>query len=887
MIDSQEAPQQKKTVPTATTEEDQSYAKASLGAKGEEDGREEQKILGVRWDYKDDRLCLGVEELERQLEKQTTPTKRDVVAAAAKIFDPLGLMAPTTVLWKMLFQEVCKAGTGWDEALRGSCLTEWKRLTAAMGEKTQLTVQRCYNMDDSKEPQLIGFCDASERAYAAVIYLRAGNGETAEVQFVAAKTRVAPTKTITIPRLELMSALLLSRLCHTTREALKDTMKLKETICFTDSQVSLCWIQGVDTEWKTFVQNRATAIREIVPACQWRHCPGLKNPADIPSRGMLPQKLKEEKRWLEGPEWLRKTLEPSTSEREEVPEECLRERKKNVHTLLTPQQQTRDVSQLFELEKYSDLRKLLGTTAAVLKFTQLIRGRRKEHVNLLQEAKLLWLKEAQEELTTEKDFQSLQTQLGLKKDKEGLWRCHGRMENAQLAPNAREPILLGRRHHLTKLLIRQAHQRVLHSGCKSTLTELRALYWVPKGRQAVKQEIHSCPVCRRMEGPAFRSLPPPALPAYRVQQDRPFSSIGLDFAGPLYVKGSEEAEKVWICVYTCCATRAIHLDLVRGLSTEDFLRSFRRFCGRRGVPSTIISDNALTFKAAEQELQVLLEDPQVKTYLEDLRISWKFITERAPWQGGMYERMVKLTKGCLRKTLGKKTLTYDELITLIIEVEAVLNSRPLSYIAPDDLEEPLTPSHLVTGHRILSLPDPAADDESDPSYEPTPGQLTRRMKHLTALKDRFWRRWRHEYLLELREQHRRAQSTPGCSRPISVGEPVVIYDEDHPRGIWKLGRVQELIRSADGEVRAARVVAMSGDGKKTTLKRAIQHLHPLEVRSEASAVNSDNLEDRTIDGQDQDVQEPETPPSQPRRPTRRAAQQARATLQEMSAQNLV
>ena len=906
-IDTQEDPQLKKPVLTTTSEEDQSYAKTTLGVKGEEDGREEQKILGVRWNYREDRLSLGTEELAQQLEKQTTPTKREVVAAAAKIFDPLGLMSPTTVLWKMLFQATCKANLQWDEPLSGELLKEWGRLKTAVGEKVEFDVPRCYQSDGEQPNRLIGFCDASERAYSAVVYLRIG-GKEAKIRFVASKTRVAPTKTLTIPRLELMSALLLSRLCHTLQEALKNTMKLEKTVCYTDSKVSLCWIQGEESEWKTFVENRVTAIRKIIPACNWKHCPGLQNPADIPSRGMLPQKLKEEKRWLEGPEWLKRTLEPSILKGEEVPEECLREKKRRIHILLTPQQQKRGVSQLINIEGYSNIRRLLRVTATVLKFTNLARGRRKKTLDLLQEARLLWIREAQEEITDEKGLKNSHHQLGMRKDEEGLWRCHGRMENAQLEAAAKKPILIDRKHHLATLLIREAHEKVLHSGCKATLTELRSRYWIVKGRQAVRREIHHCPTCRRMEGPAFRSLPPPALPAFRVQQSRPFLSIGLDYAGPLYVKGSGEEEKVWICLYTCCTTRAVHLDLVQGLSAEAFIRSLRRFCSRRGVPARIVSDNALTFKAADQELQAILKDPQTQAHMEGQQIEWKFITEKAPWQGGVYERMVKSTKRCLKKTVGRKSLTHDELLTLVTEVEAVLNSRPISYVSSEDTEEPLTPSHLITGHRILSLPDTTVvGEEEDPGYEPTRSHLTRRMSHLAVLKERFWRRWRQEYLQELREHHLRQSAKPGLSRELQVDEPVVIYDEDHPRGLWRLGRIQELIRSTDGAVRAARVVVVSGNGKKTTLKRPIQHLHPLEVR-EGTAPEVPQAEqdtpaempaeeagrepsDQTIDVPDPDVQDREdqepVQKTQRRRPGRAAAQQARENIRDLAGQDLI
>lgn len=411
---------------------------------------------------------------------------------------------------------------GTTDPLTEELLKEWRRLKSATEEKVEFSIPRWYHSDGKEKARLVGFCDASTRAYSAVVYLRMGESD-ARIQFVTSKTRVCPTKALTIPRLELMSALLLAKLCHTVKEALQEVISLKETTCFTDSKVSLHWIQAVDGQWKQFVENRVVSIRKLVPSSQWRHCPGVYNPADIPSRGMLPQKLKKEETWLHGPEWLRVTLEPSTLKREEMPEECLREQKGSIHTLSTLQKQTVGVSQIMDVEKYSSLKKLLRTTAAVLKFTNLIKKREKTTVEVLREAKILWLREAQERLTTEKDFKNLHQQLRLKKGEDGLWRCFGRMKNDL---EAKQPILIGRQHHLAKLLIREAHQRVKHNGCKETLTELRSHYWMPKGRQAVKKELHQCTVLRDQHSEVY-PLPPCQPSGYNKTDPSPALALTM------------------------------------------------------------------------------------------------------------------------------------------------------------------------------------------------------------------------------------------------------------------------------------------------------------------------------------------------------------------------
>ena len=285
---------------------------------------------------------------------------------------------------------------------------------------------------------------------------------------------------------------------------------------------------------------------------------------------------------------------------------------------------------------------------------------------------------------------------------------------------------------------------------------------------------------------------------------------------------------MWLCLFTCCSTRAVHLDLVPGMTTAAFLRSFKRFTARRGTPSRMISDNAKTFKSASAIITGVLESPEVRNHFSQLHVEWQFNLEKAPWWGGIFERMVKSAKRCLKKSIGRNCLTYDELLTLVIEVEAVLNSRPLSYVSSEDMEEPLTPSHLLVGFRLMTLPDPAVPD--DPDFTDSVEGLTRRMVHLTKSLQKFWKRWKKEYLMELREFHR-TRPEKGLVYTLERGEIVTIYDEGHPRGMWRLGRIEDLIEGADGKVRGVRVRVVSKKGHVKILRRPVQHIYPLEVRS--------------------------------------------------------
>ena len=207
-------------------------------------------------------------------------------------------------------------------------------------------------------------------------------------------------------------------------------------------------------------------------------------------------------------------------------------------------------------------------------------------------------------------------QFRLYKSDEGLWRSKGRLEHSQLPSSTVDPIFLDKMHPLTLLIIKYCHERVMHSGVKGTLTELRSKYWLVQARQFIKKFVHKCIVCRKAEGRPYNGPPAPPLPAFRVSEVPPFAYTGLDFAGPLYIKDylTSEQRKVWLCLFTCCVVRAVHLDLVPDMTTGSFLRCFRRFTSRRGFPLKLLSDNAKTFKSAENEIASILSNTTVQRH---------------------------------------------------------------------------------------------------------------------------------------------------------------------------------------------------------------------------------------------------------------------------------
>ena len=456
----------------------------------------------------------------------------------------------------------------------------------------------------------------------------------------------------------------------------------------------------------------------------------------------------------------------------------------------------------------------------------------------LNEAEQSWIKSIQAE-SFESELRNLEDsrlpstqlvkQLGLFLDEHSIVRCEGRICNSSLPEASKRPVLLLSRHHFTQPVIQEGHKAVHHNGVRDTLNCIRERFWILRVRESMKRVIKQCVICKKLEGKPFRTPKTPHLPAARVGDAPPFAHTGIDFAGLLCTASNSdkktESSKVYVCLYTCASSRAVHLELVPGLSVPTFLQSFRRFVARRGLTVKLISDNAKTFKSSAGEVAKIARSSEVQTQLANKGVSWDFIVERPPWHGGFWERMVRCVKRCLKKSIGRTSLTFEELRTILVEVEATLNNRPLTYTYDDEegVSCPLTPADLIYGSRISST-------VNDKHFEivSTNRSLTKRAKYHQQLLHQFTRQWRNEYLTSLRE--RNADMRGAEQVPISVGDIVILKNESSPRLFWKVARVEELLPGRDNVIRSARICVLSESNKKTMLlRRPVQHLIPLEV----------------------------------------------------------
>ena len=286
-----------------------------------------------------------------------------------------------------------------------------------------------------------------------------------------------------------------------------------------------------------------------------------------------------------------------------------------------------------------------------------------------------------------------------------------------------------------------AHENQLHSGVNSTIAQLRQKYWIPSIRQCVRSLLRTCVKCTRVIGRPYCTPDPPLLPKVRVEEAPPFSVTGVDFTGALYVKNPTGSEKkCYICLFTCAATRAIHLEVVTDLSANSFLQAFRRFTSRKSLPKVMISDNATTYTAAANHLKKLFNSPAVLEAFSRRGTEWRFIPARAPWYGGFWERLIGLTKTSLKKILGRRFVSMETLQTIMTEIEAVLNDRPLTHVSSNlhDLE-PLTPSHLLYCRKMTSLPYPEHYTDDDTVVQSDQTTLTHRSRTQANIISQLWK----------------------------------------------------------------------------------------------------------------------------------------------------
>ena len=511
------------------------------------------RVLGQIWNTSTDQLKIDLTKILTGV-NHSNVTKRIILSTTAKFYDPLGLISPIVLMFKLLFQQLCKSDLSWDEIVNEDMTRRWQRIINSLKDAGEIFLNRCYCkelfLDEAKSVQLHAFGDASESSYGACVYLHCEHESDVHCNLIAAKTRVAPMSNQTIPRLELLSYLVAARLLASVKEAISEILTIESERMWTDSTTALHWIRNTEKEYKVWVQNRVTEIRKLTSTETWRYCPTQFNPADVASRGALAVQLINDENWWHGPSFLQNPEELwpvlPIKEPENSPDYC-EELKSNIPkrtaTLVSVGIKPEfDLEQLIDPSRYSKIGTILRVTAYILRFVRNLQScRRKsnpikgpittEEISL---AEKMWIRQIQVSLPKMKDYKKVKESLSLFEDSDKIIRCHGRIEASPLPYDTKFPTLLPSDHHITRLIVMQCHEDVIQYGERETLTQLRSRFWITKGRQVVKKIISKCTPCRKSEGKSYGIPAAPALPDFRLSEDFAFTRVGVDYAGPLY-----------------------------------------------------------------------------------------------------------------------------------------------------------------------------------------------------------------------------------------------------------------------------------------------------------------------------------------------------------------
>lgn len=781
------------------------------------------KTLGLYWDPKKDHLLFSI-----NLDKNKKITKRVILSLISQVFDPLGLLGPCVVEAKIIMQKLWLDKNNWDDEVSPPVKVQFDNFITSLNSLNSLKISRWVYCTSTDDVELHTFTDASERAYGACVYVRTSAKDgSVYVRLLCSKNKVAPIKPTTMPRLELCGALLGTRLCTKVLESL--TVKVKTCFFWTDSTIVLNWLNTPTNRLKTFVRNRVGEIQDSTASYKWSYVPSKDNPADLVSRGLKADCISGSDLWWSGPSLLQTEeiqfpVVPNISFNQQLPELSLH--------VITTQDNTFNTLQK-TIHKISNYSKLIRIIAYVLRFIHNCRNRSNPYKSLLslselKQSEIIVLQTAQQEMFAS-EYKLIKSGNVLNKksrlnslspfiDANNLLRVGGRLNNSQYSYDIKHPILLCSKHHITRILFNQKHRTLLHAGPQLLLSHIRQTYWPLNGRDLARSTVHRCVRCSRFKPKPVQPIMSD-LPKDRTELEFPFFKTGVDYAGPVMIVNRKGRGSVliksYICVFVCFAVKAVHLELVSDLTKETFISALQRFIARRGKPHTIYSDHGTTFVGASNEIASFLNNysDDIQSELQNHGINFKHIPPYSPHFGGLWEAAVKSVKHHLKRILSLSHLTYEEMSTCLVQIEAVLNSRPLTPLSTDPTDlSCLTPAHFLIGRSLMSIPQP-------PLLEKNISRL-QRFQRIEILRQHFWQRFSSEYVSLLQQKVK--WKTHG--EDLKLGALVLVKDKNQPPLLWLLGRVVQLHPGQDGIHRVADVKTRKG-----IIQRAYNNLCPLPI----------------------------------------------------------
>ena len=820
------------------------------------------KTLGVSWSAQNDQFLFYYSPPAEDFEY----TKRNVLKKTAALFDPLGFLAPFVVKAKIFVQQAWLEALQWDDPLPSKQKEEWKNWFSDLSLLEEIKIPRCLKDTSAKESSITlhTFSDASEKAYAAAVYTRHeyedGNVTT---RLIASKTRLSPLKTVSIPRLELMGALIGLRLANQVCSALK--IPSSNVTYWVDSLNVGFWIRGQSREYKPFVAHRIGAIHDKSNPDQWRYVPTDLNPADLGTRGMTARELTKSSKWWNGPDFLHcpeaewpdcKFDKPSREAMTELKSTPRQNNKSSTsYNVVQLSTNERDVQtdKLKEVEwrldptRYSKWYKvkpkgaleiglsLVRVRSWVQRFVS--NCRKPENQRVLGELTPAELLIAEREIIREAQGEAFSEEIGALRKNQNLLqkspllpstpilinrilRSNTRLRHSDdLSDDVKFPIILPKRNHVTRLIAQHHHESEGHQmGVNYTINHLREKFLVIHVHDEVKRVNRECRECARRfkVQPVQQQMAP--LPQIRLQMTtKPFANCAVDFGGPyLTMQGSGRPRaKRYLCLFMCLQTHCCHLEMATSLETDAFLNAFVRMTARKGWPTKMLSDNGTNFVGAEKEIRELvsqLDHDQLQRMTSSHGVTWHWNPPQGPHFEGVFESMIKSAKRAIYAVLKDADINDEELETTFIGVESLTNSRPLTTVSDDPNDEPvLTPNHFLIGQM--------GGDFVPESVDTTAISPRRRWRRVQELTRHVWGRWMKEYLPHIGSRQKWFFPTEN----LKVGDVVMVIDPNASRREWKVGRIERTYPGGDQLVRVVDVRV--GD---KILNRPVTRISPLE-----------------------------------------------------------
>ena len=764
-------------------------------------------VLGVSWNAKLDVITfkahlnfskkkrgvytepdLKSEEFQTKFPK--TLTKRMVLEQVMRIFDPLGLLSPHVLKAKILLRETWEENLGWDEELPQNLYLKWKLWLQTCFQVDKTSFHRCTGPwpDEPKQedPELIIFSDGSIMAAAACAYVRWKLDDGYKSYLMMAKNRIGPKNALSVPRMELNGGVIGARL----RQALKACRyKFSKIIHLVDSEIVLNQVNSLSTKFKAYEGNRIGEIQRICEGdmSNWFWLPGTENIADWNTRGKNPEELGSESEWQLGPEFMAKPIEEwpikSVNEiRVKIPEEV------EIKTTITD-------TGIICFDRVSKFETLVNAIAIVITSIQnkSFKNAKNFNVETSEKAKLRILKEAQTYLH--------QPQINYKKQgvvltKEDLWAVGVR--NTVTEQDLQ--ILLPYEHRVATLLMDKAHRDSRHSGRDSTVAMFRNEYYIKRATKKAKAVRERCTKCRKEDQKAV-SQKMGKVPLISLKEAPVFQFTQLDLIGPWKVRGEVNKRttgKCWACIFVCLASKAVHIEIICGYSTDNFLLGLQNFGSLRGWPGKIFSDPGSQLIGAANELVQawkLMSQSEIQKLCLSKKTEWIFSPADSPHYQGAAESLIRVVKRAVATIYSHdKRLSYPEYVTLGHNVADLINSRPLGIMGESGSELTiLTPNSLILGRNKSENPRCYPEGTSIP-----------RTTQINEVISRFWKRW----IEIVKPAMILAKKWHNENRNLCVGDVVLILENDPLTKTYKLARVSETLPSEDGLVRKVKLKYM-------------------------------------------------------------------------------